>query len=67
MKKVITGENGPKSSLPFSSALQVGEWVFVNEIYKEFFHAPYPARTTFMNCLGSLLKFEVEVIAMKPS
>ncbi|HLT94774.1 MAG TPA: RidA family protein [Membranihabitans sp.] len=123
MKKVITGEGVPKSSLPFSPALQVGDWVFVsgqasvddqgqivqdtfagecrrsfenvqkvlagagltlddvvqvrnyvgkqeylkefNEIYKEYFQPPYPARTTIMNCLGTLLKFEVEVIAMK--
>jgi len=36
-----------------------------NEIYKEYFSPPYPARTTIMNCLGTLLKFEVEVIAMK--
>ncbi len=125
MKKVITGKNVPKSSLPFSPALQVGEWVFVsgqasvdesgnivndtfegecrrsfenvkkvlagagltlddvvqvrnyvgkqaylpefNKIYREYFNEPYPARTTIMNCLGSLLKFEIEVIAMKPS
>ena len=125
MKKVITGDNVPDSSLPFSPALQVGDWVFVsgqasvdesgtivkdtfeeecrrsfenvkkvlagagltmddvvqvrnyvgkqeylgefNEIYKEYFSAPYPARTTIMNCLGDLLKFEVEVIAIKPS
>lgn len=115
----------PESSLPFSPALQVGDWVFVsgqasvdesgtivkdtfeeecrrsfenvkkvlagagltmddvvqvrnyvgkqeylpefNKIYREYFKEPYPARTTIMNCLGDLLKFEVEVIAIKPS
>lgn len=125
MKKVITGDNVPESSLPFSPALQVGDWVFVsgqasvdesgtivkdtfeeecrrsfenvkkvlagagltmddvvqvrnyvgkqeylpefNKIYREYFKEPYPARTTIMNCLGDLLKFEVEVIAIKPS
>ncbi|WP_236974190.1 RidA family protein [Membranihabitans maritimus] len=125
MKKVITGKNVPVSSLPFSPALKVGEWVFVsgqasvdesgnivedsfegecrrsfenvkkvlaganltlddvvqvrnyvgkqeylkefNEIYKEYFKAPYPARTTIMGCLGELLKFEVEVIALDKS
>ena len=36
-----------------------------NEIYKSYFNPPYPARTTIMNCLGTLLKFEVEVVAMK--
>jgi 2-iminobutanoate/2-iminopropanoate deaminase len=122
MKKTITGKNVPTSTLPFSPALQVGQWVFVsgqasvdetgkivndtfagecrrsfenvkkvlagagltlsdvvqvrnyvgkqeylaefNEIYREYFQAPYPARTTIMGCLGDLLKFEVEVIAM---
>lgn len=125
MKKVIIGDNIPESALPFSPALQVGEWVFVsgqasvddsgkivndtfegecrrsfenvkkvlaganltmddvvqvrnyvgkqeylsefNEIYREYFNPPYPARTTIMNCLGDLLKFEVEVIALKKS
>lgn len=125
MKKVITGEGIPTSTLPFSPALQVGEWVFLsgqasvdesgnivndsfagecrrsfenvkkilagagltmndvvqvrnyvgkqeyltefNEIYREYFQAPYPARTTIMNCLGDLLKFEVEVVAIKHS
>ena len=27
-----------------------------NEIYREFFAAPYPARTTIMGCLGDLLR-----------
>jgi 2-iminobutanoate/2-iminopropanoate deaminase len=125
MKKVITGKNVPVSTLPFSPALKVGEWVFVsgqasvdetgkivndtfggecrrsfenvkkvlaganltlddvvqvrnyvgkqeylvefNEIYREYFQAPYPARTTIIGCLGDLLKFEVEVIAMDGS
>lgn len=125
MKKVISGKDVPQSNLPFSPALQVGEWVFVsgqasvdeagnivedtfegecrrsfenvkkvlagaeltlddvvqvrnyvgkpeyltefNRIYQEYFSPPYPARTTIMNCLGDVLKFEVEVIALKPS
>lgn len=125
MKKVIIGKDVPQSNLPFSPALEVGQWVFVsgqasvdesgsivtdtfegecrrsfdnvkkvlsgagltlddvvqvrnyvgkqdyltefNQIYREYFSAPYPARTTIMNCLGDLLKFEVEVIAMKQS
>jgi len=33
-----------------------------NEIYKEYFSAPYPARTTLIGCLGDLLKFEVDVV-----
>lgn len=120
-KKTITGANVPKSFLPFSPAMQAGDYVFVsgqasvdaegnivngsfeeecrrsfenvrtilmaagltfddvvqvrnyvgkqeylaefNQIYKDYFSAPYPARTTIMGCLGDLLKFEVDVVA----
>ena len=34
-----------------------------NHIYAELFSPPYPARTTLIGCLGTLLKFEVDVIA----
>ncbi len=34
-----------------------------NEIYKEFFSFPFPARTTIVGCLGDLLKFEVDAVA----
>lgn len=34
-----------------------------NQIYKEYFSTPYPARTTLIGCLGDLLKFEVDVVA----
>jgi len=37
--------------------------VAFNEIYKTYFSAPFPARTTLIGCLGTLLKFEVEAIA----
>ena len=118
---VITGPSVPRSSLPFSPAIQAGDFVFVsgqasvdktgnivngtfeeecrrsfdnvreilsaagltfndvvqvrnyvgsqeyltsfNQIYREYFSEPYPARTTIMGCLGDLLKFEVDVIA----
>ncbi|KAA9349335.1 RidA family protein [Larkinella humicola] len=33
-----------------------------NAIYREYFNAPYPARTTLIGCLGDLLKFEVDVV-----
>src|SRR5690606_23995439 len=117
-KKAISGTNVPKSFLPFSPAIQAGDYVFVsgqasvdgdgnivkgtfeeecrrsfenvrniltaagltfddvvqvrnyvgkqedlaefNRIYKDYFTAPYPARTTIMGCLGDLLKFEVD-------
>ncbi|WP_395153683.1 RidA family protein [Ilumatobacter sp.] len=38
-----------------------------NEIYHEFFTAPLPARTTISNCLSPALKFEVDVIAVRPN
>lgn len=34
-----------------------------NSIYKEYFEEPYPARTTLIGCLGTMLKFEVDVVA----
>lgn len=119
--KVIQGPSVPKSKLPFSPAIQAGDFVFVsgqasvdkngnivqgtfeeecrrsfenvreilaaagltfsdvvqvrnyvgsqenlssfNQIYREYFSEPFPARTTIMGCLGDLLKFEVDVIA----
>lgn len=33
-----------------------------NAIYREYFSAPYPARTTLIGCLGDLLKFEVDIV-----
>lgn len=120
-KRTITSSNIPKSNLPFSPAIQSGEFVFVsgqasvdkvgnivegtfgeecrrsfdnlkvileaaglgfedvvqvrnyvskqeylgefNSIYKGYFNEPYPARTTLIGCLGTLLKFEVDVVA----
>ncbi|MDB5539148.1 MAG: reactive intermediate/imine deaminase [Devosia sp.] len=35
-----------------------------NEIYPEYFKAPYPARTTITNCLGASLRYEIECIAV---
>jgi 2-iminobutanoate/2-iminopropanoate deaminase len=34
-----------------------------NSIYREYFTEPYPARTTLIGCLGTLLKFEIDVTA----
>ena len=36
-----------------------------NEIYREYFKEPYPARTTIVNCLGTLL-YEIDVVAAYP-
>jgi 2-iminobutanoate/2-iminopropanoate deaminase len=35
-----------------------------NELYREYFSAPYPARTTITNCLPPTLKYEVECVAV---
>ena len=35
-----------------------------NELYREYFTAPYPARTTICKCLGPNLKFEMDCIAV---
>lgn len=37
-----------------------------NELYREYFSAPLPARTTLSNCLSPALHFEVDVIAVRP-
>ncbi|QDV12675.1 Enamine/imine deaminase [Rosistilla oblonga] len=122
--KTIQNPDVPVSHLPFSPAVQVGQFVFVsgqasvddtgklitdtfegemrrslenirkvlagagltfqdivqtrnyvgsqedlaefNRIYAEYFEQPYPARTTLMGCLGTLLKFEIDVVAVAP-
>ena len=38
-----------------------------NELYPEYFSAPYPARTTITNCLPPTLHFEIECIAVTKS
>ena len=39
-----------------------------NELYREYFSAPYPARTTITNCLPTTLHYEIECVAVvKPS
>jgi 2-iminobutanoate/2-iminopropanoate deaminase len=119
-KIVVSGENIPKSHLPFSPGIVSGDYLFVsgqasvddtgaivvdtfegecrrsfenlkriveaagaslddavqvrnyvgkqeylaefNAIYRDYFNAPFPARTTLIGCLGDLLKFEVDVV-----
>ena len=36
-----------------------------NELYREYFSAPFPARTTITNCLPPSLRFEIEAVAVK--
>jgi 2-iminobutanoate/2-iminopropanoate deaminase len=38
-----------------------------NTLYREYITAPYPARTTITNCLSAELKFEIDVIAVRPT
>lgn len=38
-----------------------------NELYREFFSDPLPARTTLSNCLSPALHFEIDVIAVRPA
>lgn len=35
-----------------------------NQLYREYFKAPFPARTTITNCLPPTLKFEIECVAV---
>jgi 2-iminobutanoate/2-iminopropanoate deaminase len=37
-----------------------------NELYREYFKEPFPARTTITNCLPPTLKFEIEAVAVVP-
>ncbi len=38
-----------------------------NELYREYFSAPFPARTTITNCLPTTLHYEIECIAVVKS
>lgn len=62
------------AGLGFGDVIQVRNYVghqddlaAFNQIYREYFSEPFPARTTLIGCLGSLLKFEVEAIAYHPN
>ena len=61
-----------KAGMEFQDVVQVRNYIGrqeylseFNSIYKEYFSAPYPARTTIMGCLGNLLKFEADIVAYK--
>ncbi|WP_205678649.1 RidA family protein [Aquisphaera insulae] len=58
------------AGLDYSRVVQVrcylsskDDWEAHNRIYREFFSAPFPARTTLIGCLGDLVKYEVDAIA----
>ena len=35
-----------------------------NQLYREYFKAPFPARTTITNCLPATLRYEIECVAV---
>jgi len=35
-----------------------------NQLYREYFQAPFPARTTITSCLPETLDFEIECVAV---
>jgi 2-iminobutanoate/2-iminopropanoate deaminase len=35
-----------------------------NQLYREYFSEPFPARTTITNCLPPALKYEIEAVAV---
>ena len=41
--------------------------VLFNQLYREYFAAPFPARTTITGCLSAALRFELECIAVADS
>lgn len=58
------------AGLDFKDVIQVRNYVAkkedlaeFNRIYREYFEAPFPARTTLIGCLSDILKFEVDLIA----
>lgn len=38
-----------------------------NELYREYFSAPFPTRTTITNCLPPTLHYEIECVAVAKS
>lgn len=62
------------AGLDFSHVVQVKGYVNAptdlpeyNRVYRDYFTEPYPARSTIVNCLGTALKFEIDVIAFQPT
>ena len=65
VKKVLAG-----AGLTLAAVVQVRSYVDdpadlaeYNQLYREFFHEPFPARTTITSCLGGALKYEIDVVA----
>jgi len=44
-------------------AMQLGLY---NQLYREYFAEPYPARTTLTGCLPDSIQFEIDCVAVIP-
>ncbi len=44
---------------------EAGDVAEFNRLYREYFSAPYPSRTTITNCLPPSLKYEIEAVAVR--
>ena len=61
------------AGLTFADVVQTRQYVArqedlaqLNQLYREYFVSPFPARTTLIGCLGTMLKYEVDVVAYRP-
>ena len=41
-----------------------GDLPLFNSLYRQYFSAPFPARTTITNCLPASLRYEIECVAV---
>lgn len=44
---------------------EAGDVAEFNRLYREYFSAPYPSRTTITHCLPPSLKYEIEAVAVR--
>ena len=67
IKRILAGAN-----LTLADVVQVRSYVAsqgdvaeYNKLYREYFTEPFPARTTLVECLGTIVKFEMDVVAYR--
>ena len=64
MKKAIATQAAPAAIGPYSQAIE--DFAAMNEVYAEFFEAPYPARAAFqVAALPKNAKVEISVTAVR--
>jgi hypothetical protein len=56
----------PRPSPARSAASSCASCAMFNQLYRSYFQAPYPARTTITGCLSPALRYEIECIAVAP-